>query len=102
MVNALANWIHATSLGVAASGGMPWLEPACKTLHFIGLVLLFGGVGVFDFRALGFARSLPLGPLQRLMPYAVLGFVLNLATGIVFFAGNPFQYLNNEAFWLKM
>ena len=102
MLNALASWIHATSLGAAAAGGSPWLEQTCKILHFIGLVLLFGCVGVFDLRALGFARDLPVAPLQRLMPYAVLGFVINLATGIVFFAGNPDQYLSNQAFWLKM
>jgi len=102
MFNALAAWLHATSLGAAAAGGSPWLEQTCKILHFIGLVLLFGGVAVFDLRALGLARSLPLGPLQRLMPYAVLGFAINLTTGIVFFAGNPDQYLSNRAFGLKM
>jgi hypothetical protein len=102
MVNALANWLHATSLGAAAAGGSPWLEPACKILHFIGLALLFGCVAVFDLRALGFARSLPVGPLQRLMPFAALGFVINLATGIVLFAGNPDQYTSNKAFGLKM
>ena len=102
MLTALANWLHATSLGVAAAGGVRWLQPAAKTLHFVGLVLLFGCVGVFDLRALGFARELPVAPLQRLMPYAVLGFLLNVATGIVFFAGDPFQYINNQAFWFKM
>jgi hypothetical protein len=102
MLNALATWIHQTPLGAAAAGGSPWLEQACKILHFIGLVLLFGCVGVFDLRALGFARDLPVAPLQRLMPYAFLGFLINLATGIVFFAGNPDQYLGNQAFWLKM
>lgn len=102
MLAALANWLHATSLGAAAAGGARWLQPLAKTLHFIGLVLLFGCIGVFDLRALGFARELPVGPLQRLTRYAALGFVINLATGIVFLAGNPDQYLSNEAFWLKM
>jgi hypothetical protein len=102
MLNAFAAWLHATSLGAAAAGGSPWLEQTCKILHFIGLVLLFGCVAVFDLRALGFARELPVAPLQRLMPYAVLGFLINLATGIVFFAGNPDQYLSNQAFGFKM
>jgi hypothetical protein len=98
----LASWLHATSLGWAASGGVPWLEPAAKTLHFIGLVLLVGCVGAFDLRVLGVAKDLPAAPLQRLTPFAVLGFLINLATGVVFFAGNPAQYLDNVAFWLKM
>ena len=102
MIAAFANWLHATPLGWAAGGGMPWIEPAGKTLHFIGLALLFGCVSAFDLRMLGVARGLPLGPLQRLMRYAILGFLINLVTGIVFFAGNPFQYIDNVAFWLKM
>ena len=102
MLTALATWLHATPLGWAASGGVPWLEPACKVLHFVGLVLLVGCVGAFDLRVLGIAKNLPVAPLQKLTPFAVLGFLINLATGIAFFAGNPAQYLDNVAFWLKM
>lgn len=102
MIRAFANWLHATSLGWAVSGGVPWLEPTCKTLHFVGLVLLVGCAGIIDLRLLGVARELPLGPLQRLMRFAAVGFLINLATGIAFFAGSPFQYLDNVAFWLKM
>jgi hypothetical protein len=40
--------------------------------------------------------------VQRLMPWAVAGFVLNAVTGFMFFAGDPSQYLNNFAFWMKM
>jgi hypothetical protein len=39
------------------------------------------------------AKRLPLEPLQRLMPWALLGFVINLGTGFVFIAANPRQYL---------
>jgi hypothetical protein len=102
LVNAFANWIHQTNLGWAAGGGVRWVEPAAKTFHFAGLVLLFGCAGIYDLRLLGVARALPVAPLQRLMPYAVLGFVINLATGIVLFAGNPFQYVSNVTFGLKM
>jgi hypothetical protein len=53
-------------------------------------------------RLLGMAKGLALGPLQRLMPFAALGFLINLTTGVVMFAGSPFQYLENVTFWLKM
>ncbi|MGB7218668.1 MAG: hypothetical protein WBD07_07655 [Vicinamibacterales bacterium] len=102
MLGAFAYWIHATALGRAAGGGVPWLGPACLTLHFVGLALLIGCVGAFDLRLLGVARGLPVGPLRGLMPWAVLGFSINLATGLILFAGNPFQYIDNLAFWLKM
>jgi hypothetical protein len=102
MLTAFGHWIHATSLGWAAGGGVPWLGPACLTLHFIGLALLMGCVGTFDLRVLGIAKGLPVGPLESLMPWALVGFLINLVTGLTLFAGNPFQYVGNLAFWLKM
>jgi len=102
VIAGFADWLHASSLGWAASGGIPWLERACKILHFFGLVLLMGSVSAFDLRMLGLAKEFPPASLQKLTPYALLGFLINLATGLVFFAGNPAQYLENVAFWLKM
>ena len=84
------------------AGGVPWLWPLCETLHFIGLALLMGVVSVFDLRMLGMAKELPLGPLQRLMPLAVLGFTINLVTGALFFTGDPTQYIHNVAFGFKL
>jgi len=46
MIRSFATWLHATTLGWAAGGGMPWIEPACKTAHFVGLTLLIG-LGIF-------------------------------------------------------
>ena len=63
------------------AGGIPWLWPLCETLHFIGLALLMAVVGLLDLRMLGFAKDIPLGPLQRLTPWGILGFAINLVTG---------------------
>ena len=68
----------------------------------MGLALLVGIVGVFDLRILGMAKGLPVGPIQRLMPWAILGFSINLVTGSLFFAGDPFQYIHNVAFGFKL
>src|ERR1700682_789919 len=57
------------------------------------MAMLVGVVGVLDLRMLGMAKGLPLGPLQRLMPWAALGFIINLVTGFLFFAENPRQYI---------
>jgi hypothetical protein len=70
-----------------------WVLPVCESLHFIGMALLVGIVGVFDLRLLGMAKRLPVAPLQRLMPWALLGFALSFGTGIVFISANPRQYL---------
>jgi hypothetical protein len=57
------------------------------------MAMLVGIVGVFDLRLLGMAKRLPVAPLQRLMPWALLGFVLSLGSGLVFITANPRQYL---------
>src|SRR5262245_26345166 len=102
MILNFANWIRATPLGLAANGGVPWIWPLCETLHFFGLALLVGVVGLLDLRMLGWFKGLPIAPLQRLIPWAIFGFAINLATGFIFFAGNPLQYINNPAFGYKL
>lgn len=64
-----------------------WLWPLCETLHFVGLILLVGIVGMFDLRLLGVAKRLPVAPLRRLLPWAVFGLVLSVASGLVFVTG---------------
>ena len=102
MIQTFSVWLHSTTLSWAVAGGVPWLWPLCETLHFMGLALLVGVVAVLDLRMLGMAKGLPLGPLQRLMPWAILGFTVNLITGFMFFAGDPFQYIHNIAFAYKL
>jgi hypothetical protein len=83
-----------------------WSWPICEFLHFVGLTLLVGVTGLFDLRILGLAKGLPLGPLHRMMPWAVAGFALCLLSGLVFVAGDPFNepvvLLRNLSFQLKM
>ena len=79
-----------------------WLWPMMETLHYFGLSLLLGTVGLFDLRVLGLAKAIPPAALHRLVPFGVAGFGLNLATGMVFFSGFPEQYAYNLAWWLKV
>lgn len=82
-----------------------WIWAAGETLHFMGLCLLLGTVGAFDLRLLGMAKGLPIGPLQKLLPWGVAGFVLCLATGLLFLFGNHWTtnaYFANIAFKWKM
>lgn len=100
-LQAFAAWLSATRLHDIAAQTQ-WLWAAMETLHFLGLGLLVGTIGVLDLRLLGVARRLPLGPFERLVPWGVAGFVLNLATGAVFFVGAPYQYIYNFAFQMKV
>jgi len=101
MVRYYSNMLHATWLGWAVAGGVPWLAPLFATLHFFGMALLIGCVGTIDLRMLGIARDLPLGPMRRLLPWGILGFALTLVTGIGIYAGNPKPF-QSWAFLFKM
>ena len=51
-----------------------WVWPACETLHFVGLALVIGNVGLLDLRLLGVEKRLPVAPLSRFVRWAILGF----------------------------
>ena len=86
-----------------AMANLKWGWPASETVHFIGLCLLFGVVLVVDLRMLGFMPGIPFSTLHRLLPWGVLGFGINVVTGILFFIGAPPDfYVNNSAFIWKL
>lgn len=79
-----------------------WWWAFMMDLHFVGLVLLIGTVGLLDFRLLGFVKQIPFASLYRLLPWALVGFGLNLITGVLAFTGMDQFYTYDWAFWLKM
>jgi hypothetical protein len=101
MITSFSMWLEATSVSRVVTH-YSWIWPTCETLHFMGLALLIGNVGVLDLRLLGAVKRLPVAPLNRLIRWAVLGFAINLFTGVVFFVGAPSQYVNNIAFAFKL
>ena len=79
-----------------------WLWPMLEIIHFIGLSLLFGAMLIVDLRLAGYLRQIDIMAAHRLLPWAVFGFLLNLATGYLFFLGDPARYAINIGFQLKM
>jgi len=79
-----------------------WIWPTCETLHFIGLSLLFGITAIVDFRVLGMMKGASFAALHRLLPWGVLGFGINLVTGMLFFVADPGQYTHNVPFQWKI
>ncbi len=80
----------------------PWSWIACETLHFIGLSLLLGVIGMVDLRMVGMMKGVSFAALDRLLPWGMLGLGLNVATGMLFFAAAPGQYTANPAFYWKL
>ena len=66
-------------------GAHVWVWPLCETLHFVGLCLLLGVVLMVDLRMLGVGKSLSFAALYQLLPLGMLGFTINLVTGMIFF-----------------
>jgi hypothetical protein len=91
----------ARSLGLWVTG-QTWVWPTCETLHFVGLCMLFTVVLLVDLRMLGIARILSLEALYQLLPIGMLGFGINLVTGMLFFVGVPGQYIHNVTFFWKI
>lgn len=79
-----------------------WLWPLLEIIHFIGLSLLLGSMLVVDLRLAGFLRQIDIVSTHRLLPWAVIGFVMNLASGFLFFMGDPGRYSINIGFQIKM
>ena len=80
----------------------PWAWPAAETVHFLGLSLSFGVLLAVNLRILGVMRQVPFGDVHRLLPWGMLGFGANLITGMLFFVGQPRQYIGSAPFYWKV
>jgi hypothetical protein len=94
--------LNAKAIGHFVAGGVRWAWPTCQTLHFMGLSLLMGVVFVVDLRVLGVMKSVSFSSVHRLLPWGMLGFGLNLFTGMCYFLAAPEQYTKNVTFYWKM
>lgn len=79
-----------------------WAWPVAESLHFIGLSLLIGTVGLFDLRLLGLGKRIPIAAMHRLVPWGVLGFGINAFSGLSFLMTEPDQYIYNPSFHFKV
>jgi hypothetical protein len=80
----------------------PWAWSSAETIHFIGLSLLIGVLLLINMRMLGFMKQIPFEALDRLLPWAMLGFAINTMTGMLFFAASSSSYVGNPAFYWKL
>ncbi len=81
-----------------------WLWPVLEIVHFIGLSLMFGALLTIDARLLGMfgTHDADAGSGKRLARLVWIGFCVNLASGTLFFIGDPMRYSINIGFQLKM
>ena len=80
----------------------PWVWPTAETLHFLGMSLMFGVLMIVNLRLLGWMRGMSFAAAHRLLPFGILGFAVNLVTGMLFFIAASEQYTQNVSFHWKM
>ena len=105
MLEDFGNWLGALDAWRLVNNH-DWLWPLMEMIHFIGMALLIGSVGLLDFRILGLGRGLPIARLEMLVPLGIAAFAANATTGVLFVlanpTGGPAAYLTNLAFQIKV
>ena len=88
----ISDWVATSDYGYAIM----------LSIHSIGMAAVVGIAFMLDFRVLGVATRIPVTVFRKFMPYAWLGFALNLISGLLLFASTATRLLSNWAFILKM
>jgi hypothetical protein len=103
-MNAFTEWarLFFLHLPMHDTMGTRWAWPLAESIHFIGLTMLIGTVGMFDLRLMGIAPQIAPKDLHRLIKFGVAGFIGNVLTGICFLSGAPEQYIYNWSFRWKL
>lgn len=101
LVAGLVDWLPGTWVAAIVLDHR-WAWPICESLHFCGLVMIFGAVSLVDLRVLGLVRFVSFQSVHRLIGIAVFGILISAVTGLMFIAGAPDQYFYNSAFHWKL
>ncbi len=102
LVDALTRWLGTSAFANWFLDNGAWTWPLAEALHFIGLTLLIGSIGLIDLRVLGVGKGIPIAEMHKLVKFTIAGFVLNLCTGSMFITAMPDQYFLNRAFHFKL
>jgi hypothetical protein len=99
----LCQWLEHTSVAAAVRESL-WLFPVIETVHLFGIVILVGSTSALDLRLLGFAmREQSVSALaHRLLPWAWIGFITQVVTGVLLFASEATKCYANLGFQIKM
>jgi len=102
-VLSICEWLEQTGLGTSIREST-WLFPVIETIHIFGIVILVGATSVLDLRLMGWTlREKPVSTMAwQYLPWAWVGFVIQLTTGILLFASEATKMYDNPGFQIKM
>jgi hypothetical protein len=102
-VDPLLAFIENSALAEGIRGSESLLAfPGIITVHALGLAFLAGGSAAIDLRVLGFAPTIPLKAMARLLPVVWLAFAANAVSGTLLLIAYPTKALTNPLFYTKL
>jgi len=100
--SALLGALEEGGVGAAMRDSL-WLFPLVETVHIIGFSVLVGSIVAFDLRILGVSKRLSVRLLaHHLLPWSLAALLLIVPTGVMMFASEATDLVDNGAFVVKM
>lgn len=99
-----AQWLDQTSFGHEMRESL-YLFPIVETLHVFGIVSLVSSAALLDLRLFGVGpmRDEPVAKLAKwILPWVILGFIVQVTTGLLMFSAEATRSAINSFFWYKM
>ena len=79
-----------------------WAYPTILFMHTVGLGFLVGLNAAIDLRILGFARRMPLAPMERFFGIMWAAFWVNAVSGTMLLVADATTKLTNTVFYIKL
>lgn len=94
-------WIENTALSGWFREAI-WAFPTLLVLHALGMAFLVGTSITMNLRLLGFMPNLSLHGFLRFYPVLIVGFIINLVSGVALLLAYPAKGLTNPLFYIKL
>ena len=94
-------WYEESPVGVFIRESL-WGYPITLSSHAVGMATVMGVVVVLCLRVLGFAPRLSVSAFDKLLVVGWVGFIINLISGLILFAGTATTYFFQGTFQLKI
>jgi hypothetical protein len=96
-------WLQLSSIGRFMQNSL-YPFPMMETFHIFGIVVLVSSVSILDLRLLGLMlKQQPVSKLtRRILPWAWVGFGIQLVTGFFLFSTQASKFYSSVPFRLKM
>ena len=95
------SWYEEGPIGVFIRESL-WGYPIVLSSHAIGMGIVMGVAIALNLRVLGYAKDISLLAFDKLFIVGWIGFIINLISGLILFAGSTTQYFYQGTFQLKI